>query len=133
MLLIDNEYPVRLSDAVAASSYIPGIYSRMVPIGGRLTVDGAWLQRTPVTEAAALGATHVIAFVANPQGHLLAGTRGQRSLVPPAYTRILHPARTLPVRGFDFDEHRIKATFERGRAAAESFLRTHERWLATHY
>ena len=35
--------PVPLATAVLASCFLPGPYSRMVPIDRRLTVDGAWL------------------------------------------------------------------------------------------
>ena len=131
--LLHNGHVLRVTDAIAASSFIPGIYSRMVPIQRRLTFDGAWERRTPILEAVELGATQVIAFVANPHGALLAGTRGKRVLPIPSNVRVLHPTHKLPVQGFDFDQERIKATFALGNTAGENFLRTHEAWLGNVY
>ena len=44
--------PLPLATAILASCFLPGPYSRMVPIDRRLTVDGAWLGRVPVRELA---------------------------------------------------------------------------------
>src|SRR6185295_7507588 len=55
--------PIRLADAILASCFLPGPYSRMVPIDRRLTFDGAWRCRVPIDAAAAIGARRVIACV----------------------------------------------------------------------
>src|SRR5262245_3480200 len=65
--------PVPLADAILASCFLPGPYSRMVPIDRRLTVDGAWLCRVPIDAAALLGARRVIACVSDDAGRLLRG------------------------------------------------------------
>jgi predicted acylesterase/phospholipase RssA len=132
-LLTNSDSTISVAEAIAASSFIPGFYSRMIPIDRRPTFDGAWLYRTPVHEAHDLGATKVIAFVANPKGALLAGSRGTRVQTVPAHTRLLYPPRILPVQGFDFDETKISQSFHIGREAAEQFLRQNDSWISSAY
>jgi len=128
---LTNGDSIRLSDAIAASCFIPGIYSRMVPVDRRLALDGAWVRRTPTVEAIALGSEKLIAFVTSPSGELLGGLRRERVLPVPHQVRVLHPDAELPTRGFDFDELKLKSCFKSGEVAAERFMREHERWLQT--
>lgn len=126
---LTNTDDITLSDAIAASCFIPGIYSRMVPIDGQIALDGAWIRRTPTEEALSLGASKLIAFVATPSGQLIGGLRKERIFPVPPNVRILHPATELPTKGFDFNELKLKQCFILGEAAAERFIQQHERWL----
>ena len=124
---------VLLSAAVRASCFIPGPYSRMVPIERRLTFDGAWLQRVPVGEARELGASRVIACVTDDAGRLL---RGAWRAVPVEVTdgtdyRVLSPLSRLPVRTFDFDRAATLESFDIGARSAEAFAARHREWLET--
>ena len=118
------------SVAIRASSFLPGPYDRMVRIDGRWTVDGAWLQRTPVAPVRELGASKVIAVVSEERGRLIGGLFRRREHRPAADTRVLSPARPLPIRGFSFDRTATEVSFRIGRDAAEMFAREHEAWLA---
>ena len=122
---------VLLSAAVRASCFIPGPYSRMVPIGRRLTFDGAWLQRVPVREAAEVGASRVIACVSDEGGRLL---RGAWRAVPAERPRdvdyrVLAPIAPLPLRTFDFDRAATLESFDIGARSAEAFVSRHHEWL----
>jgi predicted acylesterase/phospholipase RssA len=123
---------VLVSAAVRASCFIPGPYSRMVPIDRRLTFDGAWLQRVPVREAADLGASRVIACVSDTHGRLL---RGALRAVPADLPRgvdyrVLSPVAPLPVRTFDFDRDATLESFDIGVRSAAAFAARHGAWLA---
>jgi predicted acylesterase/phospholipase RssA len=123
-----DRLPVR--DAILASSFIPGPYHRLVPIGGRLAVDGAWEVRTPVVEARDTGALRVIACVSNEQGLLVRGLVRETSDPVPGYARVLAPTRPFSLGGFDFDRPRTLDAFAAGREAAQVFVRDHEAWLS---
>ncbi|MCO4745381.1 MAG: patatin-like phospholipase family protein [Proteobacteria bacterium] len=122
---------IPIARAVRASCFIPGPYSRMVPIGRRLTFDGAWKVRTPVQAVGDLGADRVIAVVSNPEGRLRrGGLRSQGPLARPTVDhRILAPLRPLPLAGFDFDRPRVIEAMAIGRDSAAAFARAHESWL----
>jgi predicted acylesterase/phospholipase RssA len=122
---------VSIARAIRASCFIPGPYSRMVPIDRRLTVDGAWLGRVPVLEAALLGAGRVIACVSDDSGRLLRGAFWTKAMALPRELdyRVLSPIAPLPVRAFDFDRGATLETFAIGRASAEAFAGTHRAWL----
>ena len=120
-----------MARAILASCFIPGPYSRLVPIEGRFTVDGAWLGRVPVVEAAQLGATRVIACVSDDSGSLLRGALRTTLVTPPAGLdyRVLSPIAPLPIRTFDFDRSATLETFAIGRASAEAFAVKNSGWL----
>jgi NTE family protein len=122
---------VSMARAILASCFIPGPYSRLVPIDGCLTVDGAWLGRVPVVEAAALGATRVIACVSDDAGRLLRGAFWTNLVTPPTGLdfRVLSPIAPLPIRTFDFDRGATLETFAIGRASAEAFAARQGEWL----
>lgn len=122
---LTGENQLSLVDAVLASCFLPGPYSRMVPIDRHLTFDGAWLTRTPVAELRGLGATRTIACVTNTDGHLYAGFFRRRTLPAPAECRILAPIETLPIGSFDFDRERMLMTIEIGRRSAGAFFDRH--------
>jgi NTE family protein len=126
---LTNSDPNTLSDAIAASCFIPGIYSRMVAIDRRITLDGAWMRRTPTDEALGLGADKLIAFVATPSGQLTGGLRKERVFPLPPNVRVLHPATELPTRGFDFNQGKLKRCFSLGEEAAQRFVEANQDWL----
>jgi predicted acylesterase/phospholipase RssA len=125
--------PVSLATAILASCFLPGPYSRMVPIDRRLTFDGAWLGRVPIREAARLGSPKVIACVSDHSGRLLRGALWTRAMaVPPDVDcRVLAPIARVPVGAFDFDRGATQETFAIGRASAEVFADTNREWLGT--
>lgn len=126
---------VTIARAVLASCFFPGPYSRHVPINGRLTVDGAWLGRVPVVEAAQLGVnlgvTKVIACVGDDGGRLLRGALWPQPMTIPASVdyRVLAPVEPLPLGAFDFRGDATVRTMAIGRASAEAFARMHREWL----
>lgn len=122
---------ITIERAVLASCFFPGPYSRHVSVDRRLTVDGAWLGRVPVVEAAELGVDRVIACVSDDSGRLLRGALWtQPVVVPPAVNyRVLSPVTPLPLGAFDFNGERTKRTLVIGRASAEAFARAHREWL----
>ena len=123
--------PVPIARAILASCFIPGPYSRLVPIEGRVTFDGAWLGRVPVVEAAALGARRVIACVSDDAGRLLRGAFRTTAMTLPSDLdyRVLSPVAPLPIRAFDFDRGATLETFAIGRASAEAFTARNLEWL----
>jgi predicted acylesterase/phospholipase RssA len=122
---------VLLSAAVRASCFIPGPYSRMVPIDRRLTFDGAWLQRVPVRDAAAAGATRVIACVSDPAGRLLRGAwRPLPAEIPREVDyRVLSPVAPVPVGTFDFDRGATLESIAIGARSADAFVAGNREWL----
>jgi predicted acylesterase/phospholipase RssA len=129
---------VLLAAAVRASCFIPGPYSRMVPIDRRLTFDGAWLQRVPIAEAGQLGEaalngcpTKVIACVSDDEGRLLRGALRAVPVPPPPGVdyKVLSPIRPLPVRTFDFNREATLESFAIGSESAAAFTEHHRAWL----
>jgi predicted acylesterase/phospholipase RssA len=122
---------VLLSAAVRASCFIPGPYSRMVPIDRRLTFDGAWLERVPIRDAATVGATRVIACVSDPTGRLLRGAwRPAPAEMPPDIDyRVLSPIAPIPVGTFDFNRRATLESIEIGARSAEAFVARNRDWL----
>lgn len=129
--LLTAREAVPLATAVVASCFIPGPYSRMVPIERRLTFDGAWLGRVPVEEAVTLGAARVVACVSDDQGRLLRGAVRPVAMQPPAGMnyRVLSPIRPLPLRTFDFDRAATIESFAIGGESAETFAAQHRDFL----
>jgi predicted acylesterase/phospholipase RssA len=123
--------PVSLAQAILASCFIPGPYSRMVPIDRHLTFDGAWLGRAPIREAARLGSPKVIACVSDDSGRLLRGALWIRPMAVPddVDCRVLAPIARVPVGAFDFDRGATQETFAIGRASAEVFAEKNREWL----
>lgn len=120
--LITREDDVRLVDAVLASCFLPGPYSRMVRIDGALTFDGAWQIRTPIDALAGAGVERRIACVTDPGGRLAAGYPRARSLPVPADCELLAPVAPLPVGRFDLDRARMLRTIAIGRESAARFF-----------
>lgn len=112
-----------IATAVLASCFIPGPYSRMVPIDRRPTFDGAWLGRVPIEEAHRLSAGPVVACVGDDEGRLLRGAVRPARLAPPRGidVRVLSPIRPLPIGTFDFDRGATLECFEIGARSAEAF------------
>jgi predicted acylesterase/phospholipase RssA len=124
--------PISVARAVRASCFIPGPYSRMVAIDRRLTFDGAWLGRVPVSEARQLGAEKIIACVSDDAGRLLRGALRAVPAAPPtdAEYRVLAPVAPLPIGTFDFDREATRVSFEIGRASAQAFVDRERGWLS---
>ncbi len=120
---------VRLSDAIAASSFIPGIYSRPILIDGHWALDGAWLRRCPVDEALQMGDGRAIAVITKSAGQLIGRFRRPRVLPVPAGARILAPPVELALSGFDFDTNRTLEAHRIGQRSAARFARKNEAWL----
>ena len=122
---------IPLARAVLASCFLPGPYSRMVPIHRRLTFDGAWLARVPIDAAAALGPQKVIACVSDDRGRLLRGALWTSPMAVPdgVDCRVLSPSAPLPIGAFDFDRVATLETFAIGRESARLFVERHREWL----
>lgn len=126
---LTNADPVGLWDAVLASCFLPGPYARMVPIDGRLTVDGAWLLRTPVDLVPMPPSSRLVACVANPAGHLAGGFFRPKAFPVPANCRVLAPLAPLPVSAFDLGRARQRAAIDIGRDSAALFIDKNLSWL----
>jgi NTE family protein len=123
--------PLPLATAILASCFLPGPYSRMVPIDRRLTFDGAWLARVPIDAVARLGPRKVIACVSDDRGRLLRGAVWTKPLAVPAEVdyRVLFPLAPLPIGAFDFDRAATLETFAIGRESARLFVGRNRDWL----
>jgi NTE family protein len=130
--LVTARHPLRIATVVQASCFLPGPYWQMVPLDGRPTFDGAWLERVPVDAAAALGARKVIACTSNLEGRLLKGAlRPIDAETPTADFRVLHPIEPLALGAFDFDLARSADALAIGRASAAAFVDRHRAWLTS--
>ena len=122
--------PYTLMDAILASCFLPGPYSRLPVLGGRPMVDGAWRHRVPVDALGPLGATRRLALTTHPRGLRVGGLLRRRTLAWPDEVRVLAPDGELPIRGFDFDPPRTLQAMAQGHQDAAAFARAHEAWLA---
>ena len=113
---------VTVVEAVLASCFIPGPYSRLVLVDGCPAVDGAWEIRTPVEALRGLGANRVLAVVANPAGELQLGFPTRECQPPPVGCVVVSPEQTLSVGAWDMDRRRIEEAIQSGRVAAEQVL-----------
>jgi len=120
--ILTRDDDISVVEAVLASCFIPGPYSRMVAIDRCLAVDGAWDVRTPVEAVLRLGASRVIAVVANPELELQLGYPTRDRLRPPADCVVVGPAEPLPVGAWDTDAERVGRAIEAGRMAAARFV-----------
>lgn len=127
--VLTNADETKVADAVMASCFLPGPYSRHVPIDGRATIDGAWAVRTPV-DVVPSGRERIIACVSNLEGHLIGGFFKPAVLSVPHHCRVLSPVAPLPITGFNLNETGMRETIELGRRSAEAFVRDHEQWLS---
>ena len=118
-----------LTDAVLASCFLPGPYSKMIPVQGRLALDGAWKVRTPCDDLLQLGVTKTIACVGNESAKLFAGFFRRAALEVPSHCRVLAPVEPLPMASFDLDRRHMLASIEIGRRSADKFFQNHEEWL----
>jgi predicted acylesterase/phospholipase RssA len=116
--ILTRDDDIGVIEAVLASCFIPGPYSRRIRVDGRTGFDGAWQIRTPVDAVRALGASRVVAVVANPAGELQLDfpTRGTAPVTPDCL--VVSPPTALPVGAWDTDPDRILVAIEIGRRAA---------------
>ena len=118
---------VSVVDAVLASCFIPGPYSRPIVVQRRLAVDGAWFERTPVS---ALPPGRRLAIVSYSDGALRGSWPLGRALRRPDDVRVIAPSEPLPLSGFDFDEAGTIEAIAIGERSAEAFVRANESWMA---
>jgi predicted acylesterase/phospholipase RssA len=116
--ILTREDDISVVEAVLASCFIPGPYSRVVAIDRCLAVDGAWDVRTPMEAVLQLGASRVIAVVANPERELQLGFPTSDRLRPPEDCIVVGPEEPLPVGAWDTDAGRVDRAIEAGRRAA---------------
>jgi predicted acylesterase/phospholipase RssA len=117
--VLTRDDDVTVVEAVLASCFIPGPYSRWIRIHGRLAWDGAWDVRVPIEAAVSLGASRVLAVVANETGSLLRGFPG-RPVATPERCVVVSPDSPLPIGAWDTDPANIRAALTAGRRAARA-------------
>ena len=117
--LLTRDDDVTVVEAVLASCFIPGPYSRWIRIGGRYAWDGAWDIRVPIECAVSLGASQVVAVVANETGTLLHGFPG-KPVAQPARCVVVSPDSPLPIGAWDTDPANLRAALAAGRRAARA-------------
>jgi len=127
--ILSQADPLRLADAVLASCFFPGPYSRMVPVDGRPAIDGAWHVRTPVDAVEQLGADKQIGCVTRGEGTLRGGFVRKRVFDVPAACRILRPIEPLQLDTWELDRRRIEDAMALGRRSAEAFFEANGAWL----
>ncbi len=127
--LLTRQDTVAVVDAVLASCFVPGPYSRVIRIDGHPAFDGAWRIRTPLDDCTRLGASRVIAVHGHPRDEIASGFPFARHLPVPERCRVLRPSRPVPVGAYDTDLLRIRATIGAGRHAAREFLTRNADWL----
>ena len=120
---------VPVVEAVLASCFVPGPYSRVIRIDGRPAFDGAWQERAPLKEAQDLGASRVIVVNGHPRETLATGYPFVRQVPLPADCRVIRPRLPLALGGYDTDESRIRAAIQAGRRAASRFLERESDWM----
>jgi predicted acylesterase/phospholipase RssA len=113
---------ITVVEAVLASCFIPGPYSRIVVVDRCLAVDGAWDVRTPIDAVQHLGATHIVAVVTNPAGELQLGFPTRDHLRPPVDCVVVGPGQPLPIGAWDTDRGRIQGAIRAGQLATERAL-----------
>jgi len=111
---------IGIVEAVLASCFIPGPYSRTIVVDGCLGFDGAWEIRTPVDAVQGLGATRILAVVANPARELQLGFPTRATMPPPRGCTIIGPASELRLGPWDTDDGRIRDAIAAGRRAARA-------------
>ena len=106
-------------EAVLGSCFIPGPYSRVIRIDGRIAFDGAWQLRTPIDAARGLGGSRIILVNVRPR------------LVPSdADCRVIRPLSSLALGPFDTDRDRNREAIACGRSRALHFVREEAAWLS---
>lgn len=121
-VLLDRSHDLSVVDAILASCFIPGPYSRVPWIGGRPAVDGAWQVRVPASDVRLLGGSRVLALTTDPGGRLSAGLFRPRHVEWPVDTDVLAPSRPVALGSFDFHEGRTRAAIAQGREDADRWL-----------
>lgn len=111
-----------LVDAVLASCFAPGPYSRMVRIDGALTFDGAWQVRTPLDGLAGHELDREIACVTNVEGALKLGFPTTGTMQPGKQCCILAPVEELQLRSYELDPARMRRALDVGRRSARRFF-----------
>ena len=128
--LVTGHHQHRIAAVVQASCFFPGPYWQMVPLDGRATFDGAWLERVPVDDVEQLGARKVIACATDTEGRLLKGAiRPTEVPRPKADYRVLHPIVPIALGAWDFNPDRCFDAVEIGRRSAAAFVERHRSWL----
>lgn len=107
-----------------ASCFFPLLYGRPVRHGGHWLVDGGLTDNLPLAPLAERGADEILAVVSRPSGRS-PKTPWQRGWLPSATgarVHVIHPARPLALRSWDFDRDGIARAIDDGREAVHRFL-----------
>lgn len=113
---------LRVVDAVLASCFIPGPYSRPVFVGRRPAVDGAWVARVPI-DALPIGSR--VAVVGDELGRLRAGLIRERPVLRPDDVEVIHPTGPLRAQGFVFDPVAAREAIDHGREVGAAWVIQH--------
>jgi predicted patatin/cPLA2 family phospholipase len=98
-------------DVILASCTFPPFYSRLYRLDGSIHIDGGAADNTLLEPLIARGATHITIITPHPSGVIYPGLF--RALEPPRVPphvelRVIHPARPLRLKSFDFDAERLE-------------------------
>ncbi len=102
-------------DLILASCTFPPFYAKIPRIDGELAIDGGVADNTLIDTLIARGASELTVITPHARGTVYPGL-WQAAAVPrvPAHVRlrILHPARPLRLRSFDFDRERLEEALD---------------------
>ena len=128
--LLTREDRIAIVDAVLGSCFIPGPYSRIVRIDGRIAFDGAWQLRTPIDAARSMGASKIILVNGHVRDGIATGFPWVSQIPVPADCRVIRPRSPLALGPFDTDTDRNREAIARGRRCAIQFVREQAAWLS---
>lgn len=127
--ILTREDEMSVVDAVLASCFIPGPYSRLIRVDGKIGFDGAWQLRTPIDAAEALGGSRIILVSGHAREGVVTGFPRVRQVPVPAHCRLLRPEAPLGLGPFDTDRERNRSAIAHGKAAASRFVERESAWL----
>jgi NTE family protein len=117
-------------EAVLGSCFIPGPYSRVIRIDGRIAFDGAWQLRTPIDAARGMGGSRIILVNGHARDGIATGFPRVRRIPVPADCRVIRPLSSLALGPFDTDRDRNREAIACGRSRALRFVREEAAWLS---
>jgi NTE family protein len=117
-------------EAVLGSCFIPGPYSRVIRIDGRIAFDGAWQLRTPIDAARRMGGSGIILVNGHSRDGIATGFPLVRQIPVPADCRVIRPLSPLALGPFDTDRDRNREAIVCGRGRALQFVREQAAWLS---
>lgn len=126
---LTRDDPIRVADAVLASCFVPGPYSRVIRIDGLVAFDGAWQLRIPFDAAQELGASRIIVVGGHAVDGIATGYPRVRRIPVPANCRLVRPRTPLAVGPYDTDRDRNLSAIAAGRRAALQFIDEQTAWI----